>query len=248
MLRSIGDLIESCVTCPDGDLGKVEKVYFDVRTWAMRYLIVDTTAWGYGASIWVPARCIRQIDFASSVVKLNLTHEMLDSSSIDTQTPISRLQEGRIFDYYRCKPYWEEDYFQENSQHPGRSVNPPAALELDANARVTPQTNALNATPRLLNTKQVGRFSIEASEGSVGHIRDFVFDDGTWLIRYLTVDTRDWWQSESEVLLSTESFNSIDSTTSTISTTLSRNAIKRNPTYIDAVPLNRMYETQLHKP
>ena len=113
---------------------------------------------------------------------------------------------------------------------------------------MTPQTNALNATPRLLNTKQVGRFSIEASEGSVGHIRDFVFDDGTWLIRYLTVDTRDWWQSESEVLLSTESFNSIDSTTSTISTTLSRNAIKRNPTYIDAVPLNRMYETQLHKP
>ena len=105
MLRSIEDLIESCVTCPDGDLGKVEKVYFDVRTWAMRYLIVDTTAWGYGASIWVPARCIRQIDFASSVVKLNLTqHEMLGSSSIDTQTPISRVQEGRIFDYYRCKP------------------------------------------------------------------------------------------------------------------------------------------------
>ena len=113
---------------------------------------------------------------------------------------------------------------------------------------MTPQTNALNATSHLLNTKQVGRFTIEALDGPIGHIRDFVFDDGTWLIRYLTVDTRDWWQSESEVLLSTESFNSIDSTTSTISTTLSRDAIKRSPPYIDAAPLNRMYEPQLHKP
>ena len=98
-----------------------------------------------------------------------------------------------------------------------------------------------------MNTKQAGGFVIEASDGPIGHIRDFVFDDETWLIRYLTVDTGDWWQRESDVLLETESLNRIDSTTQTISTALSRGAIKRSPTYVDAVPLSRMYETQLHK-
>lgn len=249
MLRSIEDLIKSGVTCPDGDLGRVEQVYFDVRTWGMCYLIVDTSAWGYGEKIWVPLRCISQIDFASGVVKLNRTQQkMLSSSSLDTKTPVSRLQEVRIFDYYDCKPYWEEANFH------GTPHDPAAPLEPDANTRMTEQMNALNALNALnatvhpLSTKEVGGFTIEALEGPIGHIRDFVFDDETWLIRYLTVDTRDWWQSESEVLLSTESFKCIDSTTSTISTSLSRDAIKRSPAYIDAVPLSRMYETQLHKP
>ncbi len=96
-------------------------------------------------------------------------------------------------------------------------------------------------------SKQAGGYTIEAVDGPIGQIRDFVFDDETWQIRYLTIDTREWWQGKSEVLLSTESIDSIDSAASTISTTLSREAIQHSPVYLDDVPLRRMYETQLHK-
>jgi len=249
MLRSIDDVLKSGVTCPDGDLGKVEHVYFDILTWCVRYLIVDTAAWGYGEKIWVPTCCVRQIDFASNVIKLNHAQQnMLSSSSIDTQTPISHLQEVAIFAHYGYKPYWQQERFRGAPKRTGGRFGPPVADEPDANVRIASKTDLPNATVELMNTKHVGGFAIEASDGPIGHIRDFVFDDETWLIRYLTVDTRDWWQRESEVLLATESFNRIDSTAQTISTTLSRGAIKRSPTYLDAVPLSRMYKTQLHKP
>jgi len=33
---------------------------------------------------------------------------------------------------------------------------------------------------------------VEASDGEIGHVEDFLVDDRTWAIRYLIVDTRDW--------------------------------------------------------
>lgn len=96
---------------------------------------------------------------------------------------------------------------------------------------MTLHTNAVNSKVHLLSTKQAGGYTIEAVDGPIGQIRDFVFDDETWLIRYLTIDTREWRQSESEseMLLPTESVDSIDSAASTISTTLTREAIQHSP-------------------
>ncbi|MFL9996916.1 PRC-barrel domain-containing protein [Paraburkholderia sediminicola] len=248
MLRSIQDMFGCSVTCPDGELGKVDQIYFDVHSWRARYLVVDTSAWGYGQKIWVPPCCIHQIDFDSSVVKLNLEQQkMLGSPAIDTLKPISRFQEAKLVNYYGCKPYWEEAHANGASQCRPGVINPAAVVEPETRERMTLHTNAVNIKVHLLSTKQAGGYTIEAVDGPIGQIRDFVFDDETWQIRYLTIDTHGWWQSKSEVLLSTESVDSIDSAASTISTTLSREAIQQSPVYLDDVPLRRMYETQLHK-
>ena len=83
-------------------------------------------------------------------------------------------------------------------------------------------------------------------DGAIGHVADFVFDDETWVVRYMAVDTRDWWDSAREILLSTEWIESVDSVRFTVSTALTRDAVEHSPAYVDDVPLNRMYETQLH--
>lgn len=248
MMRSIEDMFGCSVTCTDGDLGKIDQIYFDMHSWRMRYLVIDTSAWGYGQKIWVPRCCIHQIDFASSVVKLNLDQQkMLGSPAIDTQKPISRLQEARIVNYYGCKPYWEEAYAKGASQHPSGAINAAVEVKPGTHERMTLHTNAVNIKVHLLSTEQASKYTIEAVDGPIGHIRDFVFDDETWAIRYLTIDTHEWWQSESEVLLSTESIDSIDSAVSTISITLSRDAIRHGRVYLNDVPLRRTYETQSHK-
>jgi hypothetical protein len=248
MLRSIQDLSECSVSCPDGDLGKVDQIYFDVRRWRVRYLVIDTSAWGYGQKIWVPPCCIHQVDFNSKVVRLNLVQQkMLASPAIDMQEPISRLQEGKLVNYYGCKPYWEETHAQCASRYPSGAIDPTACGEPQGRERRTLHTNAFNSNVQLLSTRQASGYTIEAVDGPVGHIRDFVFEDDTWLIRYLTIDTHEWWQSENEVLLPTESIDSIASAGFTISTILGRDAIQNSPVYLDYVPLRRMYETQLHK-
>jgi len=43
--------------------------------------------------------------------------------------------------------------------------------------------------------------AIRATDGIVGHVKDFYFDDKAWVIRYLVVDTGPWLLSR-KVLIS----------------------------------------------
>lgn len=36
-------------------------------------------------------------------------------------------------------------------------------------------------------------FSLSATDGELGHVKDVYFDDSEWAVRYLAVDTRNWW-------------------------------------------------------
>jgi hypothetical protein len=45
----------------------------------------------------------------------------------------------------------------------------------------------------LRRARRVAGYALQALDGEVGHIHDFVIDDETWVIRYLVAETRDWW-------------------------------------------------------
>jgi hypothetical protein len=36
-------------------------------------------------------------------------------------------------------------------------------------------------------------YAIRAEDGEIGHVKDILVDDKAWAIRYLVVDTEDWW-------------------------------------------------------
>ena len=44
-------------------------------------------------------------------------------------------------------------------------------------------------------------YAIRATDGDLGHVKDFYFDDQAWVIRYLVVDTGNW-LSNRKVLIS----------------------------------------------
>ncbi|MDP3614800.1 MAG: PRC-barrel domain-containing protein, partial [Rubrivivax sp.] len=47
----------------------------------------------------------------------------------------------------------------------------------------------------LRSTQDLQAFSIGATDGRIGDIRDFYFDDRAWVVRYLVVDTGTWLSS-----------------------------------------------------
>jgi hypothetical protein len=47
----------------------------------------------------------------------------------------------------------------------------------------------------LRKSTDLERFVIAATDGTVGHVEDFYFDDGAWVVRYLVVDTGTWLSS-----------------------------------------------------
>ena len=46
--------------------------------------------------------------------------------------------------------------------------------------------------PNLRSTNKVINYSINAIDGNIGHVDDFLVDDDNWIIRYLIVNTHNW--------------------------------------------------------
>jgi hypothetical protein len=59
-------------------------------------------------------------------------------------------------------------------------------------ARGTPGTPAAGDC-HLRSRAVVTGYDIQATDGDIGHVKDVLVDDRTWAIRYLIVDTSNWW-------------------------------------------------------
>ena len=44
----------------------------------------------------------------------------------------------------------------------------------------------------LTNASSITGYAIAASDGDLGTVSDFLFDDTSWLVRWLVVDTSHW--------------------------------------------------------
>jgi hypothetical protein len=50
-----------------------------------------------------------------------------------------------------------------------------------------------NDDPHLRSGNAVMNYHIEASDGGIGHVQGLLLDEDTWAIRYIVVDTSNWW-------------------------------------------------------
>src|SRR5690606_23129956 len=98
----------------------------------------------------------------------------------------------------------------------------------------------------LRSTADVTGYDIQASDGSIGHVEDFIFDDESWTIRYLVVDTVNWWPGGKRVLIATRWIDHIDWAQRKVYTSLSRDGVKDSPDYDPEALLDRQYEQRLH--
>ena len=99
--------------------------------------------------------------------------------------------------------------------------------------------------PNLRSTGTVTGYNLQAQDGEIGHVEDFIIDDETWAIRYLVVDTKNWWPGK-HVLVSPQWIDRVSWEESKVFVNLSREIIKQSPEYTPE-SLNRDYETKLFR-
>jgi len=97
----------------------------------------------------------------------------------------------------------------------------------------------------LRSTDAVSGYHIQATDGEIGHIEDFIIDDETWTIRYLIINTANWWLGK-KILLSPQWIDRVSWGESKVFVNHSCETIKRSPEYTDESLLNLDYETKLH--
>lgn len=94
----------------------------------------------------------------------------------------------------------------------------------------------------LHNIKKLYGHKLAASDGDIGHVQDFYFDDQTWVIRYLVVNTGTWLTGR-QVLVSPHAFGEWDRQAKTLQVKLSKKQIENSPPIESHKPVSRQYET-----
>lgn len=95
----------------------------------------------------------------------------------------------------------------------------------------------------LRSIKQLYGDKLGASDGDIGQIKDFYFDDQNWAIRYLIVDTGTWLPGR-QVLISPHSITSLDSSGEIVRVNLTRKQIEQSPSIESHKPVSRQYEEE----
>jgi hypothetical protein len=98
----------------------------------------------------------------------------------------------------------------------------------------------------LHSIKQLYGDKLGASDGGIGHISDFYFDDRSWGIRYVIVDTGSWLPGR-QVLISPLAFGGFHRAGKILRVNLSRKQIEGSPAIESRKPVSRQYEQEYHQ-
>lgn len=226
MQRSLNDLIGYAIRATDKDLGRVHDWYFDDVSWTLRYMVADTRAWLPGRKVLISPVACGHADFAQGVLPVGLSSEQIqESPSVDEARPVSRQKEVELARYYRWPAYWTETVTAGDREGG-------APLDLSGSS--------------LRSAREVTGYGIDASDGSIGHVEDLVAEEGTWAVRWLVVDTRNWLPGGRKVLVSPRWIAGIRWNENSVRVDLDRDSIKDSPVYDPTMPINRAYEERLY--
>ncbi len=266
MLVSARDLESLTIGATDGDIGSVYDFYFDDESWTVRYLVVDTGHWLPGRRVLVSPMSVREPSWSEQRLAVRLTREQVEHSpDIDAGGPITRRHESELVRHYGLDPYWFGPYRWGAMPYPFGPV--PLAGEVGAGSGVTPEARRALEREGLANVgaehvegrhlgeergdrhlrsaREVMGYAIQATDGEIGHVEDFLVDDRTWAIRYVVVDTRNWLPGK-HVLVAPEWISLVSWPDSKVYVSMSRERIREAPEYDASRPPERDEERRLY--
>ena len=237
MLRNVRSLLGFGIRATDGVIGTVDDLYFDDQDWTIRYFVVNTGGWLTGRKVLVSPIAISSPAWITRVLPAALTKAQVEHSpDIDTRKPVSRQNETEYLGYYGYLPYWGGSGVWGLGAYPG-SLTTDGHMEERVKGHRTPETPEPDDY-HLRSSNAVIGHHIEATDGNIGHVEDLLLDDRTWTIRYLIVDTSNWWGGQ-RVLVATRWIENVSWAEAKISVDLTRQAVKDAPPYDSAATLDR---------
>lgn len=98
----------------------------------------------------------------------------------------------------------------------------------------------------LRSVKNVFEDKLGASDGEIGRVNDFYFDDQNWAVRYLVADTGSWMPGRL-VLISPHAFGNLYQGGRVLLVNLTRQQIENSPSIELHKPVSRQYEEEYHR-
>jgi hypothetical protein len=244
MLRHSSDIDGYAIGATDGPIGAIRDFLFDDVSWLLRWFVVDTGEIFAGRKVLLPPSALGHSSDVARQFSARLTKQQVkDSPDTDTDKPISRMMETDLYDYYGWSPYWSTGFYMGGY---GYAV-PLSGPNGDLGAAHGEREVAADAhgDQHLRSSREVTGYHIHASDGEIGHVTDFLVEDGDWSIHYLVIDTQNWWPGK-KVLISPRSIQSVDWSSRTITLNVDRDRVKNSPAYDGSKDIDRSYEFKFH--
>ena len=219
-------LIGCSIKAVDGDIGGTVDLLFDQATWSMRWVVVKTGGWLLGHKVLIHPSAIMRTDIARRAneggsVTVRLTQAEVKGSPDPSQDePVSQQLEGHLYAGPGCDPLWGgTGYFGMYSGDAAR----------DALGRRPDQGD-----PNLRSTSAVTGYDVFATDGAVGHVEDFLFDDRTWAIASIIVNPKNWGAGQ-PVLLSPRAVTGIGWSDQQVRVNVTRDQVRCSPLWMPGV-------------
>lgn len=205
-LQSLKNICSYKIRTENGDIGHVEDFYFDIKSWTTRYLVAHCGNWVMGRrKVLIAPEYFDHTDQTEGRLYLNLTQEQVEvRPTIETQTPISK-------------------------QHLSNKIFTPGSPEYRDKAEEVLAGRMMNPEDEYLYSfNDTEGLTIEALDGGVGHMADFMVNDETWDIILLVVNTRNWLPSNF-VMITTDRIQRFDWPTRRIYLNITCQEVKDSP-------------------
>lgn len=232
MLVTLKELSGSTIEASDGKIGQLKDVYFDDKSWVIRFMVVDTHPWiPLSQKFLISPIALGEFNSAEDSLKVTFEKEAVKNCpKIEDHETVSREFEKAYHDYFGYGYYWTGE------GNWGEYAYPTALFH----GNILPIVNAeednvkkdkIEETNHLRSANEVEHYDIDAVDGKKGYIKDFIWDTYSWTLRYLVVDTRDWLPGGKKVLISPDQFETLNWGSQTVTCNISLAQIKACPEF-----------------
>jgi hypothetical protein len=201
--------------------------------------VAETGSWLFNRKVLISPFALGEVDVSRERLNVTLTKKQVEKSpGIDTDKPVSRQHETLYLDYYSYPYYWVGPDLWGPMAYPRLS---------DADQRRNEKACAKREEANDLHLRSANKvtgYHIEATDGDIGHVEDFIIDGETWEIRYMFVATQNWWPGK-KVLIVPQWIDRVSWDDSRVYVDLSRETIKNAPEYHPEA-FSRKYEEALY--
>ena len=245
MLKTLSGLTGATLHAKDGSIGTVKDLLFDDAAWKVRWLVVDTGTWLASRKVLIHPSAVESPVAESREFRADLTkQQIVDSPSILEDQPISQQMEARTYDYYGWDPLWGGSYF---GGAPNAIASPLSSPPLFGGTPLhgAEQDSGGAGDPHLRSFSEVEGYRVHAKNGEIGHVEDILVDDVGWGVRYLIIDTKNWWAGK-HVLISPYAVEAISWGGGEFKLNVTRDQVRSSPSWNPSTPIGEEYEQSLH--
>lgn len=237
MLRSLKELDGYVLKATDGDIGRCKDFLVDELTWTMRYMVADTGKWLPGKRVLISPIALGDPNWDEKRFPVLMTREQVeDAPGLDEHAPVTREFEIWYHKHYNWPYYWSGTGIWASGIHP-------RALYVDPSIQEMPNDEDLGESgpdlehPHLHSVDEMVKYNVRATDGDIGHIEDFIVDDGDWNVRFAVAATRNWWPGK-HVLIPMSRLDRVEWDDQALLVDMTREQVKEGPEYDPNLPIN----------